>query len=59
VPPHQPLGLLLFYGMMDIQCHRPSDAHTRVNILCKMCDGTAKTLAGGRDRQTDFDKSGT
>jgi len=44
---------------MDIQCRHPSDARTRVDILCRMCDGMAETLAGDRDHQTNFDISGT
>lgn len=46
-------------GKTGTQCHRPSGAHTREDTPCKTCGGTEETWAGGHDRQTDCDRSGT
>ena len=59
VRPHQPPEWLLPCGMKDTRHRHPSVARTRGDILCRTCDGTAETLAGGHGRQTGFDRSGT
>lgn len=59
VQPLRPLGWSPLCGKTGIRCRHPSDGRTRVDILCRMCDGMAETLAGDHDHRTDSDISDT